>query len=70
LGQFSIGWDSDILIDTEDQSRLVEWGTGYWFIELVVYCTRLLWHRLVFNVYDDCIKTMRWLILIDVEDWI
>jgi len=30
------------------------------FIGLVVYYTGLPWHRLVFDVYDDCIETMGW----------
>jgi len=34
--------------------------TSYWFTELMVYCTGLPWHRLVFDVYDDCIKIISW----------
>jgi len=53
-----IGDSEDGYID--DLRIRVDWydkRTGYWFIKLVGYCTRLLWHRLIL---DDCIGIIGW----------
>jgi len=59
-----------VIGDLEDKRK----RTDYWVIELVVYCTGLLWYGLILDVQGDYIVTMSWsdqlLIYPSADRWI